>query len=168
MIYFSSHKFAFSNLNFSSFYEHFRQLREKYAFKSKIVHHVNKLIEPDLMICIHITFSKSDHSTPLHALHLHTQNIRLAVKPFHCFFAKSWWAGKNCLYSIHYTLYSTVCIVHTVYTVQCKMYTVQCKLYIRSMLCTLCSVHCSVATCKLNIFNIKSTIWERCAPNERF
>ena len=36
MIYFSSHKFAFSNLRFSPFYEHFRQLREKYAFKLKI------------------------------------------------------------------------------------------------------------------------------------
>ena len=36
MIYFSSHKFAFSNLCFSPFYEHFRQLREKYAFKLKI------------------------------------------------------------------------------------------------------------------------------------
>ena len=36
MIRFSSHKFAFSNLRFSQFYEHFRQLREKYAFKLKI------------------------------------------------------------------------------------------------------------------------------------
>ena len=36
MIYFSGHKFAFSNLRFSPFYEHFRQLREKYAFKLKI------------------------------------------------------------------------------------------------------------------------------------
>ena len=36
MIYFLSHKFAFSNLRFSSFYEHFRKLREKYAFKLKI------------------------------------------------------------------------------------------------------------------------------------
>ena len=36
MIYFSSHKFAFSNLRFSPFYEHSRQLREKYAFKLKI------------------------------------------------------------------------------------------------------------------------------------
>ena len=36
MIYFSSHKFAFSNLRFSPFYEYFRQLREKYAFKLKI------------------------------------------------------------------------------------------------------------------------------------
>ena len=33
MIYFSKHKFAFSNLRFSPFYKHFRQLREKYAFK---------------------------------------------------------------------------------------------------------------------------------------
>ena len=36
MIYFSSHKFAFSNLRFSPFYEHFRQLREKYALKLEI------------------------------------------------------------------------------------------------------------------------------------
>ena len=36
MIYFSSHKFAFSNLRLSPFHEHFRQLREKYAFKLKI------------------------------------------------------------------------------------------------------------------------------------
>ena len=36
MIYFSSHKSAFSNLRFSSFYKHFRQLRETYAFKLKI------------------------------------------------------------------------------------------------------------------------------------
>ena len=49
------------------------------------------------MMCIYITFSKSDHSTPLHALHLPTQNILLAVNPFHCFFAKSWWAGKKSL-----------------------------------------------------------------------
>ena len=36
MIYFSSHKFAFSNLRFSPFYERFRQLREKYRFKLNI------------------------------------------------------------------------------------------------------------------------------------
>ena len=36
MIHFLSHKFAFSNLRFSPFYEHFRQLRKKYAFKLKI------------------------------------------------------------------------------------------------------------------------------------
>ena len=35
------------------------------------------------------------HSTPLHALHLPIQNILLAVNPFHCFFAKSLWAGKK-------------------------------------------------------------------------
>ena len=58
MIYFSSHKFAFSNPHFSPFYEDFRQLREKYAFKLKNeVHHVNQLIEPDLMMYIHMTFS---------------------------------------------------------------------------------------------------------------
>ena len=36
MIYFSSHEFAFSNLRFSPFYEHFRQLCKKYVFKLKI------------------------------------------------------------------------------------------------------------------------------------
>ena len=36
MIYFSNHKFAFLNLRFSPFYEHFRQLRKKYAFKLEI------------------------------------------------------------------------------------------------------------------------------------
>ena len=36
MMYFSSHKFPFSNLRFSPYYEHFRQLREKYAFKLEI------------------------------------------------------------------------------------------------------------------------------------
>ena len=94
MIHFSSHKFAFSNLRFSPFYEHFRELCEKYAFKLKNkVHHVNQLIEPHLMMYIHMTFCKK--TTPLHALHLAIQNILLAVNPFQCFFAKSWWAGKN-------------------------------------------------------------------------
>ena len=83
MIYFSSHKFAFSNLRFSPFYEHFCQLREKYAMKSKNkVHHVNQLIEADLMMYIHMTFSKKNtplhstppplHSTPLHSTPLHS------------------------------------------------------------------------------------------------
>ena len=43
MICFSSHKFAFSNLRFSPFCEHFRQLREKYAFKLKIKYIMLKL-----------------------------------------------------------------------------------------------------------------------------
>ena len=33
---FLSYEFAFSNLRCLPFYEHFRQLREKYAFKLKI------------------------------------------------------------------------------------------------------------------------------------
>ena len=63
MIYFSSHKFTFSNLRFSSFYEHFRQLREKYAFKLKIKF-IMLISSLSPICCIHITFSKSDHSTP--------------------------------------------------------------------------------------------------------
>ena len=67
MIYFSSHKFAFSNLRSSSFYEHFRQLREKYAFKLKIKYIMLISSLSPIWWCamfIHITFSKSDHSTP--------------------------------------------------------------------------------------------------------
>ena len=65
---FLSHKFAFSNLRFPPFYEHFRQLREKYTttVKNK-VHHVNQLIEPDLMMYIYITFIKIFHDIPLDA-----------------------------------------------------------------------------------------------------
>ena len=63
MIYFSSHKFAFSNLRFSQFYEHFRQLREKCVQIKNKVHHVNQLKEPDLMMYIHMHFSKRNHPT---------------------------------------------------------------------------------------------------------
>ena len=58
MIYFSIHKFAFSNPRFSPFYEHFCQLREKYAFKLKIKYTVNQLKETDLMMYTHMPFSK--------------------------------------------------------------------------------------------------------------
>ena len=67
MIYFSSYKYAFSNFRFLPFYEHFRRLRGKYAFKLKNkVHYVNQLIEPDLMMYIHMIFSKK----PLHSTYL--------------------------------------------------------------------------------------------------
>ena len=55
------------------------------------VHHVNQLIEPDLMYT-HMTFSKKNHCTPLH---LPIQNILLAVDPFHCFLQKASGPGKN-------------------------------------------------------------------------
>ena len=73
MIYFSSHKFAFSNLRFSPFYEHFRAITREICdeIKNK-VHHVNHLIEADLMMYIHMTFSKKNHSTPLHSTPLHS------------------------------------------------------------------------------------------------
>ena len=91
MIYFSSHKFAFSNLRFSSFYEHFRQLREKYAFKLKIRYMLISSLSP-IWWCAYISlFLKV--TTPLHSTP--TQNILLAVNPFHCFFAKRWWARKK-------------------------------------------------------------------------
>ena len=86
MIHFSSNKLAFSNLRLSPFSPITREICVQ--IKNK-VHHVNQLIESDLMMYIHMTFSKK--TTPLH---LPIQNI-LAVNPFHCFFAKSWWAGKK-------------------------------------------------------------------------
>ena len=67
MIYFSSHKFAFSNLRFSPFYEHFRQLREKCAMKSKIKYiMLISSLRADLMMYIHMTFSKKK-TTPVHS-----------------------------------------------------------------------------------------------------
>ena len=53
------------------------------------VHHVNQVIEADLMMYIHMTFSKKNHSTPHTPLHSPIQNILLTPNPFHCFFAQS-------------------------------------------------------------------------------
>ena len=98
MIYFSSHKFAFSNLRFSSFYEHFRQLREKYEFKLKIKYIM--LISSLMRIwwCTYIwLFLKK--TTPLHSTH--------STKLFKIFFSlltlstafsqKASVLGKNCV-----------------------------------------------------------------------
>ena len=88
MIYFLSHKFAFSNLRFSPFYEHFRQLREKYAFKLKMkVHHDNQLTEPNLMMYIYITFIQLYHThpstyPPTHP-HTHTHTHPSTYPPTH-------------------------------------------------------------------------------------
>ena len=106
MIYFSSHKFAFSNLRFSPFNEHFRQLREKYPFKLKDkVHHVNQLIEADLMMCIHMTFSIKK-TTPLHSTPLHSTHSTELFKIFFslltlstAFLQKASGPGKNTLIS---------------------------------------------------------------------
>ena len=68
MIYFSSHKFAFSNLRFSPFYEHFRQLREKYAFKLKIKYIMLISSLRRIWWCAYIwLFLKK--TTPLHSTH---------------------------------------------------------------------------------------------------
>ena len=90
MIYLSSHKFAFSNLRFSLFYEHFCQLREKYAFKLKIKYNYTMLISSKSPIwwCTHICLFLKKTIPPI-------ENILLHVNPFHCFFAKSLWAGKK-------------------------------------------------------------------------
>ena len=65
MIYFSSHKFAFSNLRFFAILRTFSSITREICVQIKNkVHHVNQLIEPDLMMYIHMAFS-----TPLHPLH---------------------------------------------------------------------------------------------------
>ena len=73
MIYFSSHKFAFLDLRFSPFYEHFRQLREKYAMKSKIKYIMLISSLRRIWWCTYIwLFLKKTtplHSTPLHSTH---------------------------------------------------------------------------------------------------
>ena len=71
MIYFSSHKFAFSNLRFSQFYEHFRQLREKYAFKLKIKYIMLISTLSPIWWCTYIWLflKKTTSPTPLHPLH---------------------------------------------------------------------------------------------------
>ena len=56
------------------------------------VHHVNQHIEADLMMYIHMTFSKKNHSTPFD---LPIQNILLAPNPFHCFLQRASGPGKN-------------------------------------------------------------------------
>ena len=94
MIYFSSHKFAFSNLRFSQFYEHFRQLREKYAYKLKIKYIMLISSLSPIWWCTYIwLFLKK--TTPPTPLHWTIQNILLTPNPLHCFFAKSLWAGKK-------------------------------------------------------------------------
>ena len=66
MIYFSNHKFAFSNLRFSQFYKHFRQLREKYAFKLKIKYTMLISSKSRIWWCTYICiFLKK----PLHSTH---------------------------------------------------------------------------------------------------
>ena len=140
MIYFSIHKFAFSNLRFSPFYEHFRQLREKYTFKLKIKYIMLISSLSSIWWCTYIWFflKKTIPPTPLHWT---IQNILLAPNPFHCFFAKSLWAGKKFL--LHYifirlfaTFYTFSFIqplpyhCYTITLVQSTMYNVQCTLCI--------------------------------------
>ena len=71
MIYFSSHKFEFSNLRFFAILRTFSSITREICVQIKNkVHHVNQLIEPDLMMYIHMAFSKkTTPPTPLHPLH---------------------------------------------------------------------------------------------------
>ena len=138
MIYFSSHKFAFSNLRFSPFYEHFRQLLEKYVFKLKIkyIMLINSL-SPILMMYIHMTFSKKK---PLHTLHpVHSTEL------FKIFFSlltlsttflqKACGPGKNYLdtdrfdlegytsFKVHSSIRFGGCVVYVRNTLQCNVIT---------------------------------------------
>ena len=67
MIYFSSHKFAFFKSPFFAILRIFSSITREICVQIKNkVHHVNQLIEADLMMCIHMTLSKKKtlHSTP--------------------------------------------------------------------------------------------------------
>ena len=67
-IYFSSHKFAFSNLRFFAILRAFSSITRKICVQIKNkVHHVNQLKEPDLMMYTHMPFSKKK---PLHSTYL--------------------------------------------------------------------------------------------------
>ena len=70
MIYFSSHKFAFSNFFFAILRTFSSITREICVQIKNKVHHVNQLIEPDLMMCIHMAFSKKKPLHPLHSTEL--------------------------------------------------------------------------------------------------
>ena len=106
MIYFSSHKFAFSNLRFSPFYEHFRQLREKYTFKLRIKYIMVISSLSPIWWCTYISLFPKKPLYLLHPLHWTIQNILLDPNPFHCFFAKSLRAGKK-IFILPSTNYAT-------------------------------------------------------------
>ena len=100
MIYFLSHKFAFSNLRFSPFCEHFRQLPEKICVKIKNkVHHVNQLIEPDLLMYIYNFYPILPHTHT----HTHTELLKIFFSLLilsTAFLQKASGPGKNITYNI--------------------------------------------------------------------
>ena len=122
MIYFSSHKFAFSNLRFSPFYENFRQLREKYAFKLKIKYIMLISSLRWIWWCPYIWLFLKE-TTPLHTLHWTIQNILFAANPFHCFFAKSKWAGKKLVYWYNWYINTLTCVIGESQRIQQKVET---------------------------------------------
>ena len=80
MIHFSSHKFAFSNLRFSPFYEHFRPLREKHAFKLKIKYIMLISSLSPIWWCTYIWLSIKK---PLHSTHsTHSTHFTYLFKIF--------------------------------------------------------------------------------------
>ena len=106
MIYFSRHKFAFLNLRFFAILRTFSSITQKYAFKLKIKYIMLISSLSPIWWCTYIslflkkTTPPTPHTpttphTPPNPLHWTIQNILLAPNPFHCFFAKSFWAGKK-------------------------------------------------------------------------
>ena len=98
MIYFSSHKFAFFAIlrTFSSI------TREICVQIKNKVHHVNQLIEADLMMYIHMTFSKK--TTPLHSTHS-TELFKIFFSLLTlstAFLQKSSGPGKNIKFQVIY------------------------------------------------------------------
>ena len=149
MIYFSSYKFAFSNLRFSQFYEHFRQLREKYAFKLKIKYIMLISSLSPIWWCIYIwLFLKKP-------LHWTIQNILLTPNPFHCFFAKSLWAGKK--YSLKMKRYKQILlyVVSTMSSIYnwCDRWHVKC--IIKKLIVSVQNFWYAPCRFKKNIFLIK-------------
>ena len=107
MIYFSSHKFAFSNLRFSPFYEHFRQLREKHAFKLKIKYIMLISLLRRIWWCTFIwLFLKKNHSTCLFKIFFSLLTLSTA------FLQKASGPGKNII--IHSMLNLSIHLVNQI------------------------------------------------------
>ena len=87
MIYSLSHQFVFSNLHFFAILRTFSSITREICdeIKNKI-HHVNQLIQLDLMIYIYITFIKIFHTTSLHSNPLHSTPLH-STELFKIFFS---------------------------------------------------------------------------------
>ena len=70
-----------------------------------------------------------------------------------------------CMYTIHYTLYTALCIKNTIFyiakklihTVHCTLYTVHCTLY--TVHCTPYTVHCTLYTVHCTLYTVHCTLY---------